>query len=207
MAVYTIPFGVDLELFKPLKTNALEDVTIGIVKKLEKKYGIDYLIRAFAQLPADGWKIKLLIVGDGSEESSLRQLCQSLHIERRVHFAGFVAHNKVPDYLNKIDIFVVPSIQPSETFGVAAVEAAACGIPVIASNIGGLPEVVVDGQTGFLVPPKKPEAIADKIMLLIKNIELRDKMGASARKFVEQNYLWEKNAAEMEKLYLRASRN
>ena len=200
--IYEIPFGVDLTHFKPKNRRGDERITIGIVKSLEEKYGLEYLIRAFAKLLEANPQLHLMIAGGGSEESSLKQLCRVLHIESRVRFLGFVEHENVPDILNVIDIFVVPSI--SESFGVAAVEAAACQLPVIASEIGGLPEVVIDSKTGFLVPPKNPDAIAEKIALLIENIELRKSMGEAARKFVEEHYNWEENAREMERLYIRA---
>ncbi|MCK4597405.1 glycosyltransferase, partial [bacterium] len=204
--VHTIPFGVDIARFSPKAPKVQQDFTVGIVKKLERKYGIDYLIKAFAKLFRANRKAKLLIVGDGSEESTLKKLCKSLDVDRNVRFIGFVENEQVPDYLSQMDIFVVPSIMSSETFGVAAVEAAACKLPVIASNIGGLPEVVIDGETGFLVPSKDPNAIAEKMVLLMQEIELRKRMGEAARRFVEQNYVWEENAKEMERLYLRAAK-
>jgi glycosyltransferase involved in cell wall biosynthesis len=204
--VHTIPFGVDIARFSPKAPKVQQDFTVGIVKKLERKYGIDYLIKAFAKLFRVNSKAKLLIVGDGSEELTLKKLCKSLDVDRNVSFIGFVENERVPDYLSQMDIFVVPSIMSSETFGVAAVEAAACKLPVIASNIGGLPEVVIDGETGFLVPSKDPNAIAEKMVLLMQEIELRKRMGEAARRFVEQNYVWEENAKEMERLYLRAAK-
>jgi len=202
--VHTIPFGVDIDRFRPQTSARRGGVTVGIVKKLEKKYGVEHLIRAFATITSAHPEARLLIVGDGSEEMALRELARQLGIEKSVIFAGFTKNDRVPYYLHQMDVFVVPSVMSSETFGVAAVEAAACGLPVIASDIGGLPEVVIDGQTGFLVPPAAPAAIAEKLLLLIENLPLRRKMGEAARKFVERNYIWEKNAGKMEKLYRSA---
>jgi len=85
-----------------------------------------------------------------------------------------------------MDIFVIPSIR--ESFGVAAVEASSCSIPVIASDIGGLPEVVIDETTGFLVPPRDENAIADRIISLIDDPELRSQMGNEGRKYVKSIY-------------------
>ena len=205
--VHTIPFGVDVDRFHPRESERRERITVGIVKKLEKKYGIEYLIQAFAKITASHPEARLLIVGDGSEEMALRGLTRDLGVEEDVVFAGFTKNDRVPHYLHQMDVFVVPSVMSSETFGVAAVEAAACGLPVIASDIGGLPEVVVDGETGFLVPPRAPDAIAEKLLLLVENLPLRRKMGEEARKFVERNYIWEKNAGKMERLYLSAVEN
>jgi len=204
--ISTIPFGVDIRRFNPKSHETGQDFTVGPVKKLEKKYGVDYLIKAFVRLFQINRQARLLIVGDGSEEPALRKLCRSLDVADNVSFIGFVENERVPDYISQMDIFVVPSVMSSETFGVAAVEAAACGLPVIASNMGGLPEVVLDEKTGFLVPVRDPEAIAEKIIQLWKDDELRVRMGHAARKFVEQNYVWEENAIEMERLYLGAAR-
>ncbi len=198
--IYTIPFGVDLELFKPEKRKPKKNVTIGVVKSLEKKYGIEYLIRAFALVSKKVSNSELLIIGKGSKEPRLKKLAHDLGIGNNAHFLGFVENKKIPKYLNQMDIFVVPSLL-NESFGVAAVEAAACELPVIASNIGGLPEVVIDGETGFLVPPANPAAIAEKIMLLVKDTKLRKKMGEKARQFVAENYVWEENASQMERFY------
>ena len=203
--VRTIPFGVDIHRFSLKSRRTGQIFTVGIVKKLEKKYGVDFLIKAFSTLFQIDRQARLLIVGDGSEESALRRLCRSLDVEDNVSFVGFIANERVPDYMNQMDVFVVPSVMSSETFGVAAVEAAASGLPVIASNIGGLPEVVLDGETGFLVPPRDPEAIAEKMIQLWKDEKLRVQMGRAARRFVEQNYIWEENAIEMERLYLNAA--
>jgi len=199
--VHTIPFGVDLRRFKPLKRTGEKPLVIGIVKKLEKKYGIRYLIEAFAQVEKNHHSLKLWIVGTGSQDGLLKRLVHRLNLEDNVVFWGFINNHKIPKILNEMDIFVVPSIEPSETFGVAAVEAAACGLPVIASNIGGLPEVVIDGETGFLIPPKEPQEIVEKLILLIQNKELRKQMGKESRKFVESNYNWFENTSRMESLY------
>jgi glycosyltransferase involved in cell wall biosynthesis len=98
-----------------------------------------------------------------------------------------------------MDIFVVPSLQ--ESFGVAAVEAAAAGLPVLASNVGGLPEVVVDGETGFLVPPADVEALSGRLSQLIADPALRQRMGQAGCTFIKAHYDWKANAAQMESLY------
>jgi glycosyltransferase involved in cell wall biosynthesis len=199
--IQTIPFGVDLTVFKSKVKNKKKNITIGIVKSLEKKYGIEYLIKAFAVVYKSYPDILLLIIGEGSLKKQLIQLCRQLKIEERVLFTGFIENMRVPDFINKMDIFVIPSISASETFGVAAVEAAACQVPVIASEIGGLPEVVIDKKTGFLVPPRNPQAIADKIIQLLKDLKLRERMGKDARKWVQQKFDWIHNGHEMECLY------
>jgi len=123
MDVLTVPFGVDIEKFQPREPVGRNGITVGIVKRLEEKYGIEYLIRAFAMIFRQHPGLRLLIVGDGSQEAFLKRLCAESGIRDEVRFVGFVEHDRVPSYLRQMDIFVVPSVLASETFGVAAVEA------------------------------------------------------------------------------------
>ena len=191
------PFGVNLEAFQPQTRKEREAVVIGATKSLEPVYGLEYLIRAFAKLQNIG--LRLLLVGDGSLRPKLERLTAELKIAERVEFTGPVAPLKIPAYLQRMDILVNPSLQ--ESFGVSVLEAQACEIPVIASNVGGLPEVVQDGLTGFLVPPKDVNAIVAKIELLASDKNLRRRMGKAGREFVRKNYDWTENAKIMERLY------
>ena len=200
--VHTIPFGVDMDLFSPSKKKSPGGkICIGIVKALEEKYGVEHLIRAFKIVVERGYESSLLIVGEGSLRKKLEKLTETLNLANSVRFIGGVDNNVVVEYLHMIDIFVVPSISSSETFGVAAIEASSCEIPVIASDVGGLPEVVVDGETGYLVPSRNEPAIAEKIIKLIEEPELCRKLSANGRKFVLENYEWNLCADKMERIY------
>ena len=160
--VHHIPFGIDTEKFiLNSKSKNINTIYIGTVKSLEDKYGISYLIRAFAQVKLQIAHVELIVVGVGSLYDKLVQLAENLGIENSITFTGKVENDEVVHYLHKMDIFVVPSISESETFGVSAVEASACSLPVIVSNIGGLPEVVIDGKTGFLVEPENIDEVVD----------------------------------------------
>jgi len=92
-------------------------------------------------------------------------------------------------------------LSDSESFGVAIIEASACGVPVVVSNAGGLPEVVVDEQTGFIVPRNNPKEAAERFLRLLRNLQLRKEMGNAGRQFVLENYEWKENADRMECLY------
>jgi L-malate glycosyltransferase len=200
------PFGVDTNTFVPrASTNTIDTLTIGIVKTLEIHYGIDNLICAFSivKKKKTSLKLNLLIVGNGSQLRNLQKLVETLNLTESVTFIPAVPHSQVPQYMQLIDIFVVPSL--AESFGVAALEASACGLPVIASNVGGLPEVVVNGKTGFLVPPGDPETLAEKIICLMESPSLRSKMGRSGRQFVKDNYSWSKSLEEMQQVYKKVS--
>lgn len=197
--VKTIPFGVDTTKFSTHKRNMSNRITLGIVKSLEEIYGIKYLIEAFAKIAFKYMNTELLIVGDGPLESELKTMCKKLNIEDRVIFAGKIPNSKIPDMLSSIDIFVMPSL--SESFGVSILEAEACGLPVVATNVGGIPEVVRDSETGFLVAPGDSNAIAEKLCLLVEDGKMREKFGAYGRKFVELNYDWKDSVEKMYELY------
>jgi glycosyltransferase involved in cell wall biosynthesis len=109
-----------------------------------------------------------------------------------VRFTGKVPHNKIPMYFNQMDIVVIPSVLDSESFGVAAVEASACEKPVVVSNVGGLVEVIQDGVNGLVAEPKNALDLAEKIEVLIENVDLRKKLGKEGRKIALEKYDWNK---------------
>lgn len=201
-----IPFGVDLKKFKPSE-NKVEDgvVRFGTIRTLSEKYGVEYLIRGFAEVEKKYKDVFLEIVGDGELRQSLEQLVMQLGIQEKVKFHGFVGQNndfqKYMSILQNLDVFAILSILDSETFGVAGVEASACGIPVLASRVGGLVEVIADNETGLLVPAKNVEETATAMEKLILNPELRRKLGQNGRKRVEEKYDWDKNTQQMISIY------
>lgn len=205
--IFITPFGVDTEKFKNLNIEKKEnEITIGIVKTLTEKYGIEYLIKAIKELEnildiEINKKIRLLIYGKGELKNKLEDLTKELQIEDKVIFKGYISNEDVPKALNEMDIFVVPSILDSESFGVAAVEAMACEIPVIASSVGGLKEVIVDKETGYLVPKKGHKEIAKYLKKLILDKNLRTSLGKNGRKRVLENYDWNSNVDYMIKIY------
>ncbi|MGI6394841.1 MAG: glycosyltransferase [bacterium] len=208
--VTVTPFGIDLNVFKKEKVSRKEltpfndsDVVIGTVKLLEKKYGINYLIEAFSDVSGKHPDIplKLLIVGGGSEKESLEKMVENLGLKEKVHFTGMVPHNSVQLYHKIIDVFAALSIYDSESFGVAIVEAGACENPVVVSDAGGLPEVVDDGVTGFVVERKNSSATAKELEKLVIDEELRSRMGTAGRKRVEKLYDWKENVLQMLEIY------
>jgi len=197
------PFGVDCEKFKPMKVNRdKSQIRIGTIKKMASKYGIATLIKAFAIVKSKfHGDVILILVGGGPEEEELKCLAQKLNISKYVDFVGRIPHRTVPEYLNSFDIYVALSILDSESFGVAIVEASACELPVVVSDAGGLPEVVADGQTGFVVSRDNPVEAADRILQLLNNPKLRMEMGKAGRQFVLDNYEWKENADRMKRIY------
>ena len=140
-----------------------------------------------------------MLVGGGVHQAKYKALAESLGIIEKVDFPGLVPYEDVPYWQNQLDIYVSPS--NSESFGVSALEAMACEKPVIVTDVGGLPEVVVADETGYIVPPRKPEAIAEKIVLLLNDSALRQKMGRAGRLHVQRNYEWQQNVAQMIAVY------
>jgi glycosyltransferase involved in cell wall biosynthesis len=203
--VLTHYWGVDLKQFaakervRPSGEN--HPIVLGFVKHLLPKYGPEYFIRAVAKVRTRHPCIKALMIGDGPLRPDLESLSVALGIQDIVAFIGGVPHELVPRYMSQIDIFIMPSVYESETFGVAAAEAQAMGIPVVATRVGGIPEAVADGVTGLLVPPRDENAIGDAVMRLIEDRDLRDSMSRAGPAFVAQHFDWEKNAGSVEQLY------
>jgi glycosyltransferase involved in cell wall biosynthesis len=198
------PFGVDCSVFTPRKKEAdvAGEFVIGTVKTLEPTYGIEYLIRGFALLNntyAGPKKLRLVIAGQGFLMTALRKLAHELGVSEKTEFLGFVPHRQVPDVLSRFSVFVAPSVM--ESFGVAVVEASASGLPVIVTSVGGLPEVVESGVTGFIIPPKDPDAITTALLELLENDDLRKEMGRAGRRLVLERYEWLDTAKRMERLY------
>lgn len=197
--VTVIPYGVDIERFRPQPREQRSALVVGGVSRLSPEKGFEHLLRAAALLRDRGVEIRLLLAGDGPSRTTLVRLAEELELTDSVEFLGEIPHEDVPSVLQRLDIFAMPSTW--EGFGVSAVEASAMELPVVASNIHGIPDVVLDSETGILVPPGDESAIAAAIERLCVDPTLRKTMGRVGRSFVERNYRWSDNAALMERLY------
>lgn len=195
------PFGVDIDIFKPDETQKSEKFIFGTVKAMETKYGIDYLLKAANLIKNKLKNWELWIAGTGSKTDDLIHLSKTLDISDNVKFLGKIPHDQIPQLLQQMHLFTVTSVWECESFGVAAVEAEATELPVIASDLGGLSEVIINGKTGFHVKPRDINDIAEKILHLYENKDLRIRLGKQARKNVLQKYIWEDNAGIMLKEY------
>lgn len=202
--VTVTPFGVDSARFLPglNQDHGDDEIVVGTVKALEPPYGVDILIRSFALVAKryhEFKKLRLVIAGDGALRKKLELEAKAIGIESQVSFLGAIPYSKVPDLLATFSIFCALSL--SESFGVAVLEASACQVPVVVTNVGGLPEVVRDKITGLIVAPRDIEAAAAAISLLIDNPDLRRSFGSAGREFVMKNYEWSDNAKHMDKVY------
>lgn len=197
--VSVIPYGVELEHFAPRERMPGARIVVGTMSRLSPEKGLPHLLRAIALLRDRGIDLELSLCGDGPSRGQLEKIARDLQLGDRVRFLGEIAHHDVPAVLQTFDIFAMPSTW--EGFGVSALEASAMQLPVVASNVHGIPDVVVDGRTGLLTPPANVAAIADAIERLALDTEMRRAMGVAGRRFVEENYRWSDNAALMERLY------
>ncbi len=201
--VTVTPYGVDTTRFHAARTAEREGgVVVGAVGRLSMEKGLDNLLRAVARLIDRSPSMRVILAGDGPERGRLTALASELGIDSHVEFRGQLTHSQVPAVLNELDIFVMPS--RAEGFGVAALEASATELPIVATRVHGIPDVVSHGATGLLVPPRDVAALADAIERLASDSELRTTMGRAGRAFVEERYRWEDNRAQMERLYQHA---
>ena len=205
--IYIVSPGVDLEKFK--SKNKFESRNkLGLsqtskillsVGRIEPIKGYDVLINALSFLNiSDDFDVRLLIIGGDSKSQNELDRLNSLKLKHglsnQVNFLGAIDHDELPIYFSAADIFVMPSAY--ETFGIAALEASACNLPVIAPQVGGLKSVVKHGQTGFLSVNKSPESLMHYLEILLKNKPLRELFGFNSRLHA-MNYSWEKSSKDL----------
>jgi len=207
-----IPFGVHLEKFHVLPHDipALMSLReryhignkdrvvmfLGGLDEAHKFKGVQVLLEAFALLinaPETKVKnVKLLICGEGNMRSVYQDVAHSLNIKSEVIFTGRVSDDELILHYNLADIFVLPSVDNSEAFGLVLLEAMACGVPVMASNLPGVRSVFENGNQGYTVAPNSVRHLRRKLEEFLKHPQTRWKMGRAARELVEKKYSWDK---------------
>jgi len=214
--VFIVPPGVDLATFRPLDRAearskigySREGALLLFVGRLERLKGVEIAIRALALLRGRAYPdLRLLVVGedsrdgDESEKDRLMSVASSLAVRDHVDFLGSVAHHELPYFYSAADACVMPSY--SESFGLVALEAQACGTPVIASGVPGLRSVVRDDVSGYLIDGDDPAAYADRIGRLLADRELAQQMGRRGS-LLAQRFSWTRTADRLEELFDRA---
>lgn len=187
--MYITPFGVDMELFNPGKRNrTTNEFVIGTVKKLEPVYGIEYILQAVKMLKEvrPDMDFKVRIAGNGTHEEYYKRLAKELGVDSYISWLGFISQEKAAEEWANMDVAVIPSIR--ESYGVSAIEAQASGTPVIISDIDGLNETTKVDCTSFSVKVGDYEKIAQLIIYLYENQNIRETMEKHARQFVEKKY-------------------
>ena len=161
-------------------------MVIGFAGRLAKNKGADVLLGAVAQLQGRGLPVRLVVVGEGAEGNHLKAQTLSLGIGATTRFAGRVPRGGIYGAIKGFDIAAVPSRE--EGFGLSALEAMAAGVPVVASRVDALQEVVLEGVTGLLVPVDDPSALADTLASLVADAGLRHALGAAGMEPVARRY-------------------
>lgn len=212
--IVIIPNGVDITLFFPPTDKGLlkerlnlppDDLAICVAGRVEKEKGIDYLLDAFHQILQQHTGVKLVIVGSGKALTNLRQRSRRLDLDDWVIFAGSVANEDMPCFYGASDIFVMPTLR-EESIPFVVLEAMACGLPVIASDVSGNKAIIEDGKEGFLFRMGDVPDLVDKLSKLIppENRDLRVKMGISGRAKIVKEYSIEVMVERIESVIRKA---
>ena len=203
--------GIDVEKFEFSERRKTGTIKILSVGRLVEKKGHEYAIKALAKVVnKNGKNIIYRIVGDGPLKDKLMSLAEELRIEDCVEFMGNVEDEELLKLYKESHIFILPSVTASdgdqEGIPVVLMEAQAMGLPVISTYHSGIPEVVIDGKSGFLVPEKDVDALAEKMEFLVEHPELWSEMGWYGREFVEKHYDIRKLNKRLVEIYLNLIR-
>ena len=197
--ITVVPNGVDVEKFSLLsKTYHLSPNPVIITtSRLVKKNGLADLITSLTYLPTE---VSLWVLGIGKEEQSLRQLTARLGLENRVKFLGQVDGSQIPEYLAKADVFVRPSL--SEGLGNSFLEAMVAGLPTVGTSVGGIPDFLKAGETGWICEVENPKSIAEQIKFILNpvNQEVVERIINQGKSLVLSKYTWDQVAFEMRKI-------
>ena len=195
--------GVDLSLFYPAPRRMEGAVNIGFISNLVDRKRPGWLVRAAGQLAREGLNIKVLLAGNdfsgGAKAKELQELARREGITGRYHYIG--PRSDVPDVLRSLDILVLPSERDKEAFPRIVIEAMACGVPVLATAVAGVPEAVVDGETGSLVDPDDFDGFVAALRSLVVDAKLRHRYGAAAAARCRALFSMEANAAAISQVY------
>jgi len=182
-----------------------EPIRFVCVSRFDPVKGIPYAVYAFKIVHDAFPNTMFTIVGDGPEKHNIERLVTKLELDQAVILPGFLSFDLVKQVLEASHIYVQSSVVTSdgrrEACGVAMLEAQALGLPIVATNIGGIPEAVADGQSGFLVAERDSQALAERMIYLLKHPEVWHKMGRAGRKHVEDNFNLSRSVATLEELY------
>lgn len=204
--VVELPFGTDTDVFIPgAPEKQRYDIppdapVVGFVGGLDRAHafkGLSSLLEAFSRLDAS---VFLLVVGDGDLRPQFERFAKALGVDARVRFTGRLPADELPRAYRSMDVFAFPSTNAAEAFGLAALEAQASGIPVVASDLPGLRTVVAHGESGWLVPPNRPEALAASLMTVLTDQPRRSLMAQCARERALA-FSWDRHMEGLLKVY------
>ncbi len=207
--VKTIYNGIDTEIFQPTKSRIREEYNgkkiLLSVSVLHKQKGIQYLIKAFKKIRQEYEDTHLIIVGDGGYRKQLEGLVTELSLDKDVTFTGNIPNTKTSGYYNTADVFTIPTVRV-EGLPLIVLEAMACGKPVVASKIGGIKTVIIDGIDGILVEPGNVGDLEKAILKILADEKLSKKLGANARRTIMEKFSKKKMVEETIRVYEQAQR-
>ena len=207
--IITIPNGIDVDEYKACCSKEACRVRLGLqsdekvvlfVGNFVQYKGIDVLLRCMPEVVKIVPEVRLVLVGSGRIRQDLEKLARCLRIDKHVTFTGFVSENRKILYYRSSDVFALPSTMGPECFPTVILEAMACGLPIVASNISGIPELVRHCENGFLIPPQNVGALSTSLIDLLTNEDLRMKMARNSIKMVKR-YSWENIVRKTEEVY------
>jgi len=202
--------AVDTDRFTPEKDNKIrnkykfksDDIVILFVGHLEAFKGLFELIYAFNNVKKEKENVKLIIIGDGSQKIRSKKEINELGLEESVIFAGKIPPSEIHEFYQTSDIFVLPSHTDAGGPPVVFIEAMACGLPVIGTDVGGIPEGIDDGVNGFIVPPESVEELTKKLEILVTDESLRKEFGSNSLKKIHENSMTlDKKAERLVSIY------
>ncbi len=198
--IYVVPNGVDLNFIDSIRqVGNIKKPVICYVGRLEARKNIIDLIKAFKMVSNEKPHAKLIVIGTGPLLRKAVKVTVSLGLSNNVVFKGEVNYEEVIRTIKSSDCLVLPSLQ--EGFGIVLIEAMACCKPVVAYDIPQVRDAVRDGVNGFLVPPRNVKLLAERIISLLENEDLRREMGLMGRRIVEKQFTWEKVAEKTLRIY------
>ena len=205
--INVIPYGLTVEA-KPSKARSEGDLPrLLFVGRLDERKGLRYLLDAMPTILAER-PVELRIVGKGHLESEIRSQCQQLGIENSVRFLGFITKDELADEYAACDVFVLPAIVDSkgdtEGLGIVMIEALAHGKPVVASEVGGIPDVIKSGKTGILIPERNQAALASAITDVLNRPQWAKEMGIAGFEDVQCRFSWEKIRLQWQTVFSQA---
>ncbi len=196
--------GVEIKQFSQNKNimfrKKTNEIVVGTVSRLSDDKGIKYLLEGFKIASCKNSNLRLKIIGSGPKEKEFKNLSKDLGLSDKVEFLGRVDRKKIPNFLNSIDIFILTSVW-GESFGIVLVEAGIMEKPCITTNIGGMPEVVLNNKTGLIIKPYSSQDVSDALAKLAKNKKLRINMGKEAARRVKNNFSLEKMLKQIDNLF------
>ena len=211
--VQAFPIGLDVEYFRPGKPAhdlrlelglPPDQLLVGFISYLRSYKGHEYFVEAARIIAGARDDVTFLIVGEGPEERTIQRQIEQRGLTARIRMLGF--REDLLDVFRSLDVFAIPSVE-GDTIPQVLMQALAIGLPVVSTTVGSIPDVVIEGQTGFVVPPRDASALADRIAALLHEPALRTRMGVAGRALVERSYSIEKMLTRLEGLYQKLARS